>query len=58
MKHLSEHVKQAALIQLIVKSYGQHIYLEEAMKSSQPEFNANASLSSQVLSPKHYVSMY
>ena len=43
---------------LIVKSYGQHIYLEEAMKSSQPEFYANASLSSQILCPKHYISMY
>ena len=44
--------------QLIVKSYGQHTYLEDAMKSSQPEFYANASLSSQVLCPKHYISMY
>ena len=42
--------------QLIVKSYAQH--LEEAMKSSQPEFYANASLSSQVLCPKHYIFMY
>ena len=43
--------------QLIVKSYGQHTYIE-AMKSSQPEFYANASLSSQVLCLKHYISMY
>ena len=55
MIHLSEHVK---LQQVIVKSYGQHTYLEEAMKSSQPEFYANASLSSQVLCSKHYISMY
>ena len=61
MIHLSEHVKLAALIhieQLIVKSYGQHTYLEEAMTSSQTEFYTNASLSSQVLCPKHYISMY
>ena len=44
--------------QVIVKSYGQHTYLEEVVKSSQPEFYANATLSSQVLCPKHYVSMY
>ena len=60
MIHLSEHVKLAELDtqQIIVKSYGQHTQLEEAMKSSQPEFYAKASLSSQVLSPKHYISMY
>ena len=45
MIHLSEHVKLAALIH---NSYGQHTYIEEAMKSSQ-----HASLSSQVLCPKH-----
>ena len=44
--------------QVIVKSYGQYTYLEEAMKSSQPEFYANASFSSQVLCPKHCISMY
>ena len=60
MIHLSEYVKLAELEtqQVIVKSYGQHTYLEEVMKSSQSEFNANASLSSQVLCPKHYISMY
>ena len=60
MIDLSDHVKLAELDtqQITVKSYGQHTYLEEAMKSSQPEFNANASLPSQVLCPKHYVSMY
>ena len=42
----------------MVKSYGHHTYLEEAMKSSQPVFYANASLSSQVLCPKHDMSMY
>ena len=62
--HLSKHVKLAELLQVvvieqvIVKSYGQHTYLEEAMKSSQPEFYANASLLSQILCPKHYISMY
>ena len=56
MKHLSELVKLAELEtqQVIDKSYGQHTYLEEAMKSFQPEFYANASLSSQVLCPKHF----
>ena len=60
MIHLSEHVKLAELDtqQVIVKSYGEHTYLEEAMKSSQPEFYANASLSSQVLCHKHYNSTY
>ena len=43
---------------VIVKSYRQHTYLEEAMKSSQPEFYANASLSSQVVCTKHYISMF
>ena len=42
----------------MVKSYGHHTYLEEAMKSSQPEFYASASLSSQVLCPKHDISVY
>ena len=58
--HLSEHVKLAELDtqQVIVKSYGQHSYLEEAMKSSQTRFYANASLLSQDLCPKHYISMY
>ena len=44
--------------QVIVKSYGQHTYLEEKMKYSQPKFYANATLSSQVLCPKHNISMY
>ena len=60
MIHLSEHLKLAKLDtqQVIVKSYGHHTYLEEAMKSSKPEFYANASLSSQVLCRKHYIFMY
>ena len=60
MTHLSEYVRLADLEtqQVIVKSYGQHTYLEEAMKSSQPEFYANATLSSQVLCPKHYIFMH
>ena len=37
--------------QVIVKSYGQHTNLEEAIKSSQPEFYANASLWSQIYAP-------
>ena len=54
-----EHVKLAELDtqQVIVKRYGQHTYLEEAMNSSQPDFYANTSLSSQVLCPKNYISM-
>ena len=44
--------------QVMVKSYGHHTYLEEAMISSQPEFYANASFSSQVFCPKHDISMY
>ena len=35
-----------------------HTSLDETMKSSQPEFYANASLSSQVLCRKHYINMY
>ena len=42
----------------MVKSYVHHTYLEEAMKYSQPEFYANPSLSSQILCPKHDISMY
>ena len=51
MIHLSKYVELAELEtqQVIVKSYGQHTYLEEVMKSSQPEFYANATFSSQVL---------
>ena len=58
--HLSEYVKLAELEtqQVIVKSYGQHTYLEEVMESSRPELYANATLSSQALCPKHYISMY
>ena len=60
MIHLTEYVKLAELEtqQVIAKSYGQHTYLEEVMKSSQPGFYAKATLSSQVLYPKHYISMY
>ena len=51
MIHLSEYVTLADFEtqQVIVKSYGQHTYLEEVMKSSHPEFYANATLSSQVI---------
>ena len=60
MIHLIEYVTLAELEtqQVIFKSYGQHTYLEEVMKSSQPEFCANATLSSQVICPKYYISMY
>ena len=60
MIYLSEQVELSALKiwQVIVKSYGQHIYLEEKMKSSQPHFYANLSLSPQVLCHKHYISVY
>ena len=43
---------------VIVKSYGQHTYLVEKMKSSQPQFYVNLSLSSRVLCRKHYISVY
>ena len=42
----------------MVKSYGHHTYLEEAMKSSKPEFYTNTSLLTQVLWAKHDISMY
>ena len=60
MIHLSEHVNldDLDLQQESVISYGQHTYLEDATKSSQPEFYANAILLSQVVCPKHYMSMY
>ena len=56
MIHLSEQVKLAELEtqQVIVKSHGQHTYLEETMKSTQHVFYAN---SSQVLCRKHCISM-
>ena len=40
MIHLSEQVELSVLeiLQVIVKSYGQNTYLEEKMKSSQPQF--------------------
>ena len=40
-----------------INSYGQNAYLEETVKSSQPEFYANASLSSAVLCLKHTIFM-
>ena len=60
MIHLSEHVKLVELetLQVIVVSHGQNTYLEETMKSIQPEFNANTSLSSTVLCRKHYIFIY
>ena len=60
MIHFSEHVKMVELetLQVAVGSYGQNVYLEKTMKSSQPKFYANASLSSTVLCPKHNIFMY
>ena len=60
MIHPSEHVKLVKLetLQVIVESHGQNTYLEETMKSSQPEFYANASLSSTVLCHNNYIFMY
>ena len=61
MIHLSAQVELVELetLQVIVKSNWQHTSsLDETMKSSQPEFYANASLSSQVLYRKHYINMY
>ena len=59
MIHLSEQIKLAELetFQVVVKSHGQHTYLEKTMKSTQHVFYAKASLSSQVLCRKHYISM-
>ena len=45
-------------LQVIVKSNWQHTSLDATMKSSQPEFYANASLSSQVSCHKHNIYMY
>ena len=45
-------------LQVIVKSNWQHASLDGTMKSSQPEFNAIASLSSQVVCRKHNIYMY
>ena len=58
--HLSAQVELIDLetLQVIVKSNWQHTSLDETMKSSQPEFYANASLSSQVLCRKHNIYMY
>ena len=60
MIHLSEQVKLLDLetLQVVVKINWQHTSLDEIMKSSQPEFYANASLSSEVLCPKHIIYMY
>ena len=63
MIHFSEHVKLVELetskvIVIIVGSYGQNAYSEETMKSSQPKFCANISLSSTVLYRKHNIFMY
>ena len=59
MIHLSQQVKLAELetSQVIVKSHGQHTYLEKTMKSTQHVFYANPSLSYQVFGHKHYISM-
>ena len=60
MIHPSAQVKRVGLetLQVIVKSNWQHTSLDETMKSFQPEFYANASLSSQVLCRKHNIYMY
>ena len=54
----TDQLSALEILQVIVKSYGQHTYLEKKMKSSKPQFYANLSLSSQVLCRKHYISMY
>ena len=60
MIHLSaqDELVELETLQVIVKSIWQHTSFDETMKSSQPEFYANASLSSQVLCLKHYINMY
>ena len=55
---LTDHLSALEILQVIVKSYGQHTYLEEKMKFSKPQFYANLSLSSQVLCRKLYISVY
>ena len=58
--HLSAQVAlvDRETLQVIVKSNWQHTSLDETMKSSQPEFYAKSSLSSQVLCRKHNIYMY
>ena len=46
------------VLQVIDKRYGQHTYLPKTMKYSRPKFYTNATLSTQVLCSKHYISMY
>ena len=60
MIHLSaqDELVELETLQVIVKSNWQHTCLDETMKSSQPEFYANASLTFQVLCRKHYINMY
>ena len=43
---------------VIVKSHGQHTYLQRIIKSSKPELYENASLSFSILYCKHSISMY
>ena len=57
MIQLSEHVKLAKTTGNCQKLWAAHLF-RRMMKSSQPEFYANASLSSQILFPKHYIFMY
>ena len=54
----TDHLSALKILQVIVKSYGQHTYFEEKMKSSKPQFYANLSFSYQVLCRKHYISVY
>ena len=60
MIHLSAQVElvELEILQVIVKSNWQYTSLDETMKSSQPKFYANASLSSQALCRKHYINIY
>ena len=55
MIHLSEHVRYTT--GNCQKLWTADLF-RRRMKSSQPEFYANASLSSQFLFPKHYIFMY
>ena len=60
MIHLSAQVELVELetLQGIVKGNWQHTSLDETMKSTQPEFYANTSLSSHFLCRKHYINIY
>ena len=59
MIHLSEYIKLTELdTQQVMQNLSTAYIIRRRMKSSQPEFYANVSLSSQVLFSKHYLTMH